>query len=146
MGLIQSIGRRKTYLDSNIFIYAVETISPYSEALAPFFGALQDGTVEAVTSELTLAEVLVKPFRTGNIRQQQVYARAIRTHGGLTVIPVTREILLEAAHLRGIARFKLPDTIHIATARMCGCTALLSNDTALADAPEIDLILPIEPD
>lgn len=70
MGLIQSIGKRKAYLDSNIFIYAVEAISPYAEALGPFLDALEDGTVEAVTSELTLAEVLVKPFHTGNIRRQ----------------------------------------------------------------------------
>ena len=63
-GLADILGRT-VYLDTNIFIYAVEGYAPEEAFLRELFAALEDGRFTAVTSELSLAEVLVKPFELG---------------------------------------------------------------------------------
>jgi len=45
------------------------------------------------------------------------------------VVPVSREVLIAAAHLRADANLKLPDAIHVATAQLTGCEQFLTNDT-----------------
>jgi predicted nucleic acid-binding protein len=55
----------------------------------------------------------------------------LQDHRLLTVGPVTREILIEAARLRGLSRIKLPDAIHAATALQKGCSSFLTNDDRL---------------
>lgn len=85
MGLIERISGRRTYLDANVFIYAVEEVAPDADALAPLFDALRTGDVHAVTSEISLAEALVSPFRDGDPDRQRAFARTVQSHGGLTV-------------------------------------------------------------
>ena len=55
----------RIYLDTNIFIYALEGYRIFRTALATLFDALDRQELTAVTSELTLAEVLMKPFLAG---------------------------------------------------------------------------------
>ena len=50
------------YLDSNIFIYAVERSNPWVEVAEDLLEAIETGRVRAVASELVLAEVLAKPY------------------------------------------------------------------------------------
>ena len=132
MGLIARIGSRTVYLDANLFIYAVENVDPYARSLVPLFDALRAETVQAVTSEITLAEVLVHPLRAGDAEREAAFSRSVRTRDGLVVAPVSRAVLVEAARLRATTRMKLPDAIHAATARLSGCTVLLTNDAGIA--------------
>ena len=53
----------RLYLDTNIFIYAVEGFKPHDRILRELFELIADQAVHAVTSELTLAEALIVPFR-----------------------------------------------------------------------------------
>ncbi len=52
----------RVYLDTNIFIYALEGYPTFRAVLTTLFAALDRGDLVAVTSELTLAEALVKPL------------------------------------------------------------------------------------
>ncbi|MGD0089856.1 MAG: PIN domain-containing protein [Planctomycetota bacterium] len=128
MGLLEAITGPAVYLDTNIWIYAVEKPAEYYDHLVPLFKALQREDLRAVTSELTLAETLVKPLMDGNVAVQDAYLQAIRPSSGLDVMPVSREVLVEAARLRASTRMKLPDAIHSATARLRRCSCLLTND------------------
>nr|VFJ91116.1 MAG: hypothetical protein BECKLFY1418A_GA0070994_101440 [Candidatus Kentron sp. LFY] len=56
------------YLDANCFIYSVERIEPYCGILEPVW---RRGGI--VTSDLTLLEVLVKPFKAGDGLLQGIY-------------------------------------------------------------------------
>lgn len=70
----------------------------------------------AVTSELTLAEVLVKPFQANQTELQQIYVETLQASDSLTMVPISRTALIEAARLRAQhASLKLPDAIHAAT-------------------------------
>lgn len=56
------------------------------------------------------------------------------------MLPVSREILVEAARIRAGTALKLPDAIHVATARMCGCEVFLTNDTRIKDTWGLEVI------
>ena len=51
------------YLDTNIIIYAVEGYETHAAPIKSLLQGLTEGEIIAVTSELTLAEVLVAPVR-----------------------------------------------------------------------------------
>lgn len=77
----------------------------------------------------------------GNTQLQSLYRDSIRNSNLLTVCPVTRDILIEAARLRSLSSLRLPDAIHLATAINAGCSAFLTNDRGIAAAAGIKVIL-----
>ncbi|MBF6594329.1 MAG: PIN domain-containing protein [Thermaceae bacterium] len=140
MGILSRIAGRKTYLDTNVFIYALEGFPGTETVLEELFKAIDGGSIQTVTSELSLTEALIKPIQNGNVQHQAIYEAAIRSRKGLEVVPVSRSVLLEAAQLRGTTNLKLPDAIHAATATLSGCAVFLSNDDQIKH-PSLELIL-----
>jgi len=87
----------------------------------------------AVSSDLALAEVLVKPMADARIDLQEAYKTALQNGGNLNLAPISRSILIEAARLRArYAVLKLPDAIHAATAISAQCNYFVSNDQRFA--------------
>ncbi len=118
----------KIYLDANIFIYAAETPDAYPDLIQILEG-VDSGTFTAVTSLLTLAEVLVEPLRTRNKSLEAAYRKQICSGPFLTVLDISSEVLIRAATIRStLPAIKLPDAIHAATSEIAGCTLLLTND------------------
>jgi predicted nucleic acid-binding protein len=130
----------KLYFDANVFIYAVEGSDDIAGRLRTLFEVLGPNRNLAVTSELTLAEVLPRadPIRRRN------YLELILHSGLFDLYPVTRDVLMETADYRRIAGVsrpdaskpyasmpKLPDAIHVVTAVRAGCDRMLSFDQAL---------------
>lgn len=139
MGLIDEKLGRRFYLDANFFIYVLEESEPWAEAARRILMALDRGECEAVTSEVSLAECLVKPLALGHTDIAEAYLEFLRGHPFLVVVPISREILIEAARLRALSRIKLPDAIHGATALQGGCASFLTNDDRL-NIPGIRMI------
>ena len=129
------------YLDTNVFIYALEGYLAYVEELTVLFSSIDQRTLQAVTSHLTLAETLVQPFMTNDRARQALYEQAIRPRPALHVADVDRTILIEAARLRAATRLKLPDAVHAATARLTRCRTLLTNDTRFRTVPGMHVVL-----
>lgn len=128
MGGVDALRGKRVYLDTNVFIYVVEGSEEHAPFLEGLFALLEAGELSTVTSELTLAEVLAKPFEEGRTDIAQAYEEMLVTSTGLSVMPVERAILVEAARLVPRLGLKLPDAIHVATAMASGCDVLLSND------------------
>ncbi len=121
---------------------ALEGYPGYAATLGELFEAIDDGKVEAFAGELTLAEVLVKPMMDGNVALQRAYQSALQPSASLHVLPISRQILVEAANLRGSqSALKLPDAIHLATAQLAQCQAILTNDLRLRESPSVQIIL-----
>ena len=118
----------RVYFDANIVIYAVEGFADVAAQIRALLAALDTAEIAAVTSELTLAEVLVKPLREHNQAAQQAYKSFLTPTPVLQLAPVNRDVLEEAARLRATTSLKLPDAIHLATARLGGCDSFLTND------------------
>lgn len=140
MGILTTL-QAPVYLDTNVWIYALEGYPALVQPLTELFTAIDRGDISAVTSELTLAEVLVKPFMDGSPERQAAYQQVIRSTSTLQVFPVSREILVEAAKLRATAQLKLPDAIHVATALLTQCSTFLTNDRKLQSIPNLPVFL-----
>jgi predicted nucleic acid-binding protein len=108
----------RIYLDTNILITAAEDRSQTGVALREIFLApAREGVPFFLTSELAIAEVLVRPFRDRNADLAMQYLKTILADLWLGTRPITPDILEVAALLRSTRiGLKLPDAIHIATA------------------------------
>ncbi len=129
-----SVAGSRLYLDANVFIYAVELYDPYAEAVSSLFRALVDGSVYCVTSQITLAEVLPGPRRAGRAEVEEVYRQLIRSQDGLEVTPVSEEVLIRSVEVRCTSSLRLVDAIHVATAALCDCDAIVTNDRQILSA------------
>jgi predicted nucleic acid-binding protein len=70
MDITTLIKGERVYFDTNIWIYAFEGFSEYKVHISRLFSNIDEGLFRAVTSELTLAEILVKPLLEKNIELQ----------------------------------------------------------------------------
>lgn len=141
MVIVNAIQGRRVYLDTNIFIYAIEGYPDFVDELNQLFDSIDAGNLRAFTSELTLAEVLVKPLIDGNLEIQGVYQQALQSSEVLEVVAISRDLLIEAARLRAVTNLRLPDAIHGATAILSGCDTFLTNDRRLTSLPGIKVVL-----
>ncbi len=119
------------YCDTNIFIAAFETAGALCDYAWGVLNAAERGAIDAVTSELSLAELLSKPPED-NPQLIRRYQEIISSRVGLIVLPVDRPVLLQAAMIRRVAAsVKLPDVIHLAPAIVGRCTHFLTSDQRL---------------
>lgn len=122
------------------FIYFVEQHPTYIDRVRTIFRQVNNGTPQAITSVITLTEVLVMPIQTGHTQYQQEYRDMLLNTANITTQPVSAPIAERAAHLRARYRLRTPDALHIATALVAGCDAFLTNDLALKRVTEIQVL------
>ena len=125
------IPSKKLYLDSNIFMYALEGHELYWTVLQRLFQHIASQQILVCTSELALAECLVMPLKLNNQPLAELYKTHLTSHAGLECVLLSREILIQAAQLRADLNIKLPDAIHVATALAVECDSLLTNDQGM---------------
>jgi predicted nucleic acid-binding protein len=131
---------QKLYLDTNTFIYALEHHADYAAILDLLLASIDAGNIRSFTSEITLAECLVKPFADGNTDLQGRYQAALANRPGFTMAPVSRHILIQAAQVRAVHKLRLPDAIHLATALDLACDTFITNDRLIKPLPGITLV------
>ena len=119
---------RTLYLDSNILIQLVEGQANQFEGLQAVVDALDSRKVLGVTSELTIAEVMVKPLASPISLYRREYEAILSANSELRVAPVSRPILIRSAELRAELGGKLADGIHVSTAELEGCAQFLTED------------------
>ena len=118
---------RRLYLDSNVLILAVESGNAWTRMLFELFSAIDAEAVHAVTSEVSLAEVLAKPMAVQASDLVDQYEALLSEAGNMEVVQVRRDILRSAARLQGQLGIKLVDAIHAATAVASTCDIFVSN-------------------
>ena len=116
----------KVYVDTPSVIYSVDRIGIYESLLRPLWDAMDAEAIGVVTSELTLLETLVKPFKDGDGGLAADYERFL-TDTRLELHSISLSILKDAAKLRA-AGLKTPDAIHAATSQLSGCCEFITND------------------
>ncbi|PWB80751.1 MAG: VapC toxin family PIN domain ribonuclease [Methylocystaceae bacterium] len=130
---------RLVYLDTNVFIAGFESPASNAEPVQDLLLALREKPGFAVTSELTLAELLApisRPHVLAPAERRRLYLDLLVGGGMIDLRPVTREILIETADLRRTTRQKLPDAIHVATALHADCRFFMSHDDGMRKLPE----------
>lgn len=126
---------RKIYLDTNIFIMLGENSDAAGDVIRQITATHSENRDALfVTSDLTLSELLVLPYREQNETLSGFYRRIMAGEVWLRTELVSPQILETAAVLRAVrGSIKLPDAIHAATAMSTGCSHFLTNDKGLKD-------------
>ncbi|MGK9052154.1 type II toxin-antitoxin system VapC family toxin [Neorhizobium petrolearium] len=123
----------RIYLDTNVFVLAFERKDRSGAILSDLFFNVEKGSMPLfVTSELTLSELLVIPYRNGDAELIEAYAVLLQNDDWLEVVPVKRPVLIQAAMLRSHRKgLKLPDAIHLSSASGAGCSHFLTADMGI---------------
>jgi hypothetical protein len=96
-------------LDSAPVIYLIEQAPGYLPLVEGlFYERLDTGLNRAVTSVVTLSEVLVKPTELGRLDLVERYRERLSGNPSLQVVEITRGIAERAATLRATHRVRLP--------------------------------------
>lgn len=148
MGQLTLPQNSSVYMDTNCVIYSYERVEPDRTILQPYWDGATAGTVEIITSEFTILEALVKPFKTQNTRLEAGLRQLLLQSSDVRLLPISRAVLERAARLRAETTLKTPDAIHAATALLAGAILFVTNDAAFRTLPGLnatvlsDLITP----
>jgi predicted nucleic acid-binding protein len=126
------------YLETNVFIKAVEGTPETSAPPKRLIDFLRSRPGIAVTSKITFAETLAPPKRADALPlhiKRRVYLDLLLWSAFVTLVPVTRDILIETADLRSVAKMKLPDAVHLVSAIRGKCRYLVSSDSDFRKLP-----------
>ena len=135
MGLSADLGRGDLAIDTAVFIYFIEEEPRYLPLVAPLFEEADNGTRTLVTSAVTLLEVLVVPYRAGDVQLAERYELILTRSRGLRMVDVTRDQLRAGAQLRAATGMKTPDALQIAAALSAECRTFLTDDRSLPAVP-----------
>ena len=140
VGLIATLGAARVAVDTAVFVYFIEEHPRYLPIIAPFFGQVDAGTREIATSALTLLEVLVVPYRAGDLVLADRYEAVFSRSRGLRMIEIDRAQLRTAAQIRAIHGVRTPDALQLAAAFSAQCAIFLTNDRRLPSLPGLRVV------
>lgn len=128
----------KIALDSNIFIYYFEKHPEFFEKTRSIFTELEQNNFSAITSIISLTEMLSYPLSQSAITTT---IDSFYSTPHLKIFELDRAIAIEAARIRREYRFRLPDSIQLATALSSKAQAFITNDQRLKSFKKLKIIL-----
>lgn len=140
ISVLNAMRGHKVYVDTNVLIYFLDCHAEFFAAAEPIMRAIIEQQFCGCTGEITLAETLVGPYRSGN---PVIIANAIGFFGSagfLTIIPHDKIIFDYAAQLRASQPMKIIDAVHIATALKAACRFFITNDKAMRSTGALSVV------
>ena len=128
-------------IDTMVFIYHLEDHPDYVDTTEYIFKLIESAKYAAVTSVITLIEILVKPMREGNGAAAMDYRDLLLSFPNLKMVNVDVKISETASYLRAKYGIKTPDAIQIATVICQGSKSFITNDESLKTVEEIKVLL-----
>ena len=119
---------QKIALDTSVFIYQVESNLRYIEFIRPIFSWIEQPGHSAVTSTITMTELLVQPYQNREQQRVDEFYSVLATYPNLEWIAPDLNIADLAAQFRAEYRMRTPDAVQAATAARSQATGLVSND------------------
>ena len=115
-------------LDTSVFIYQLEANLRYLPFTDHIFSWLERPASRAVTSTITMTELLVQPYREFDERRVNQFLALLSTFPNLDWVAPSLEIADTAARIRALHRLRTPDALQAATAIQTSATGLITND------------------
>jgi len=140
VGTLETLRGETIALDTAPFIYFIERHPKYRPWLRTFFESVEARQLKVITTTLTLAEVLVKPLRSGRLDLVAEYTQILLNTPGIQIVPVSADVAEEAARIRAEINCKIPDAIQLATAVRLGARTFLTNDLTLSTYRSVQII------
>lgn len=132
---------RRVLIDTCVWLYHFEEHPQLGTPAERVIESLEEGKFRGVASELTLLELTVQPLRMGRQDAADDYEVLLDYFPNFELIPISRDILLEAASLRARQNLRTPDAIQIATGLRAGATLAITNDKGWRSVPLIETLL-----
>ena len=129
------------FLDTAPVIYFVEKNPSFASQVSSIFERLDEGSLVAVVSPITLAECLVLPYKQDQTDVAQVFTDLLANGQSVLFYPIDETIADKAARLRAHYNLALADAFQIAVAIQAGCDVFLTNDVELKRVTEISVLV-----
>ncbi len=133
--------RRRVALDTSIFVYHVEGNPRYLSATDHLFAWLERPLSSAVTSCISMTELLVQPIRESDEKLVGEFFLLLTRYPHLEWMPTTVPIAALAARFRATYRLRTPDALQAATAVYSAATGLITNDVSFRRLTEIQVLV-----
>ena len=141
MGLTDILRGKVVGVDTTLFIYFIERNPTYVDIARAFFQVVDRGECKTVTSVISLLEVLVVPFRNGDMDLVRQYNDILFDTEGLSTVSLSPVIAEAAARLRASYTLRTPDSIQMATAIVEKASFFLTNDKQLPSLPNLKKLM-----
>ncbi len=141
MGLVDELRGSRICIDTAPFIYFIEKDPKYLGIVRPIFAEIDVGKIDAITSTITLLEVLVLPFKTKNESLAEKYREILLYAEGLTTFEIFHEVSELSSKLRAKYSIRTPDAIQIAVGIIYGADTFLTNDSGLKKVKDIKIVI-----
>jgi predicted nucleic acid-binding protein len=119
---------RRIALDTSVFIYQLEANAKYLSLTDAVFAWVERTGHEAVTSTITMTELLVPSYRDNSEQRVDEFYGLLSTYPNLRWIAPDLEAADIAARLRATYKLRTPDALQAATAIRAQATGLITND------------------
>jgi len=127
------------YLDSNVFIFARYDRGIMGENARKILRLIEENKASAITSALTLDEVIFILQKLIGYRESINYAETIFKIFNLKIVPVSSEDVLQSLELMKIG-LKPRDAIHASVALSHGIFTIVSEDKDFKKLKNLDCI------
>jgi predicted nucleic acid-binding protein len=141
LGLVDELRDLRICIDTAPIIYFIEKHPKYLNLIRPVFAQINAGKIEAITSTITLLEVLVQPIRRNNNSLAERYREILLHSEGLTTFEILHEVSEMSSKLRAKYSIKTPDAIQIAVGLVYGAEKFITNDPALKKVSDINVLV-----
>jgi predicted nucleic acid-binding protein len=132
---------RRIGIDTSILIYELEA-NPRDDALADLvFAWIEEPGHSAVTSTITMTELLVQPYRDSDDDRVNQFYGLLTTYPNLEWIAPDLEIADIAAGFRARHRMRTPDALQAATAVRSQATGFVANDSIFERVDAFETLL-----
>jgi predicted nucleic acid-binding protein len=128
-------------LDTAPFIYFIEDIAPYADLLEPVFSLLERHVVRAVTSTVSVAEILTRPFTDKNFSLADEIKFTLNAFSSLSIVSIDEKLAEAAALIRARYTIRLPDALQVAAAIQGEATLFLTNDKRVKKVDAVQVLV-----
>ncbi|MEX2547010.1 MAG: type II toxin-antitoxin system VapC family toxin [Chloroflexota bacterium] len=126
-------------IDSNVLIYLLEGSGALADTSAALLDAIAAGEAEGVLATLGLAEICSGPARADDPAMVERYADELSSLENVRLMPLDREVAVEAAIIRGSTSLSIADAVHLASARSAKATVFVTNDRRITSINRLEV-------
>ena len=128
-------------LDTAPFIYYIEDTAPYADLIEPAFRLLETQKLRAVTSIITLVEILTTPLAEKKFALVDEIKFTLKTFTLLSMVLVDERLAEAAALIRARYAIRLPAALQIAAVIQSEATLFVTNDKRLKKIAGVEVLV-----
>ena len=128
-------------LDANVFVYQLEAHPRYKLITKAVFDELDSGRISAVTSTITMTELLVPAYREQDDQRVDAFYGLLSTYPNIEWLALDLEIADMAAELRASYKLQTPDALQAATAIQGKASGFVTNDPVFGRVKQFETLI-----